>query len=84
MTSSWFLIHTELRCTVNHTSDLFFLSLLNVDLSAAVYCSILAMNNRMTNGELNEMWKKVKVVGSDVVSQHFPAGSEEPNANQNP
>ena len=22
MTSSWFLIHTELRCTVNHTSDL--------------------------------------------------------------
>jgi len=22
VTSSWFLIHTELRCTVNHTSDL--------------------------------------------------------------
>jgi len=24
LTSSWFLIHTELRCTVNHTSDLTF------------------------------------------------------------
>jgi len=24
VTSSWFLIHTELRCTVNHTSDIQF------------------------------------------------------------
>ena len=26
MTSSWFFIHTELRCTVNHTSDPLFLT----------------------------------------------------------
>jgi len=38
----------------------------------------------MTNGELNEMWKKVKVVSTDVLSQHFPAGPEELYANQSP
>ena len=25
VTSSWFLIHTELRCTVNHTSNMWFI-----------------------------------------------------------
>jgi len=29
VTSSWFLIHTELRCMVNHTSDLELLVLIN-------------------------------------------------------
>jgi hypothetical protein len=36
----------------------------------------------MKIGELNEMLKKVKVVGNDILSQHFPAGPEEPYANQ--
>ena len=30
MTSSWFFTHTKLRCTVNHTSDLFSLFVLYV------------------------------------------------------
>jgi len=63
---------------------LFFLSLFIVDLSTAVYCSILAMNNMMTNGELKEMWKKVKVVSTDLLSQHFPAGPKQPCPNQSP
>ena len=38
----------------------------------------------MTNSELNEMWKKVKVVSADVVSQQFLAGPEELYVNQSP
>jgi hypothetical protein len=38
----------------------------------------------MTIGELNEMLKKVKVVSTDLLSQHFPAGPEETYANQSP
>ena len=35
VTSIWFLIHTELRCTVNDTSDLTLQILLNKDLEAS-------------------------------------------------
>ena len=54
----------------------------SVSIYQLLYNRILALNNRMTNGELNKMWKEMEVISTDVLSRYFPPESEVPYINQ--
>jgi len=57
VTSSWFLIHTELRCTVNHKSDLVFKRLRYFGpIKKSINCSVVHL---MTLSEYEDLERSV-------------------------
>ena len=59
VTSSWYLIHTELRCTVNHTSNCILLHLVG-QLLAYSSRFFLWVQTLLPEGRTGEAWKNPK------------------------
>jgi len=73
VTSSWFLIHTELRCTINHTSDV---SLYRYDhralltfLSQTVNCKMLCTARNWITMRSVTQWRDNMILQNSVPTQ---------------
>ena len=66
VTSSWFLIHTELRCTVNHTLDLQKVWLLNGELKHSVVETWFFRSKITIIVRLSESTENFSILTADV------------------